>query len=378
MPTGKWNRSLRLIAAPVAAVLMTLVMAASAQAVRIGDITRIESQRVNKLHGLGLVVGLSKTGDSGNFMPTIRPLAAMLTRLQNPVSSPLELTGVKNVALVTVTATVPAGGVRVGDRIDVQVQSIGDAKSLRGGRLFIVPLQGPQRNSIVYALAEGNVRIEDPATPTTGVVDNGAVIEEEILMDVVDAEQRFRLVLDDATADFRMSSSIAEAINLDARRELEGLSIARALDAKTIEVQVPEEYQKNPVPFLGRVLDIQLLLPNATARVEINERTGTIAISGNVQIAPVVISHNSLVVRTQPVVQATAGSPANPVTSSAVTSGPVESTFIGIDPRGEGGTMLQDLVDALNVLRVPAKDRIDIIKQLARSGHIRAEVSFAD
>ena len=363
---------------PLIVALLAALPAAPAQAVRIGDITRVESQRVNKLHGLGLVVGLNKTGDSGNFMPTIRPLAAMLTRLQDPVASPLELTGVKNVALVTVTATVPASGVRVGDRIDIQVQSIGDAKSLRGGRLFIVPLQGPQRNSIVYGLAEGNVRLEDPTTPTVGVVDGGAVIEEQILMDVVDAQHRFRLVLVDSVADFRMSGSIAEAINLDARREMEGLAIARAIDAKTIEVQVPEEYQKNPVPFLGRVLDIQLLLPNSPARVEINERTGTIAITGQVQIAPVVISHNSLVVRTQPLVQASAGSPSTPVVSSATTVPSTETHFVGVDPRGEGGTMLQDLVDALNVLRVPAKDRINIIKQLARSGHIRAEVNFAD
>jgi flagellar P-ring protein FlgI len=362
----------------IATLLLLGLLAGQAQAVRIGDITRVESQRVNKLHGLGLVVGLNKSGDSGNFMPTIRPLAAMLTRLQNPVTSPLELTAVKNVALVTVTATVPASGVRVGDRIDVQVQSIGDAKSLRGGRLFIVPLQGPQRNSIVYALAEGNVRVEDPSTPTVGVVDGGAVIEEEILMEVVDGRHRFRLVLDDPMADFRMSGAIAEAVNLDARREMEGLPIARALDAKTVEVQVPEEYQKNPVVFLGRVLDIQLLLPNAPARVEINERTGTITISGHVQIAPVVISHSSLVVRTQPVVQAAAGTAGNPVVSTATTSPGTETTFVGVDPRGEGGTMLQDLVDALNVLRVPAKDRIDIIKQLARSGHIRAEVTFAD
>ncbi len=374
--TNKIGR--RVASVVVALAVVVGATAGLAQAARIGDITRVESQRVNKLHGLGLVVGLSKTGDSGRFMPTIRPLASLLTRLQDPVASPLELAGVKNVALVTVTATVPASGVRTGDRIDVQVQSIGDAKSLKGGRLFIVPLQGPQRNSIVYALAEGNIRLEDPTTPTVGVVDGGAVIEEEILMDVVDTQHRFRLVLDDGVADFRMSSAVSEAINLDSRREMEGAAIARALDARTVEVQVPEEYQENPVPFLGRVLDIQLLMPNAPARVEINERTGTIAISGHVEIAPVVISHASLVVRTQPVVQASAGTPAGPVVSSATTSSANETTFVGIDPRGEGGTMLQDLVDALNVLRVPAKDRIDIIKQLARAGHIRAEVNFAD
>ncbi len=124
----------------------------------LSSICRIKGQEENTLQGLGLVVGLNGTGDGGDFLPTIRSLATAMQLMGNPIGKggPLELKNAKNIALVMVTAKVPAAGARQGDRVDCTVSSIGAAKSLEGGQLFLTPLQGPQVDRPrVYAFAEG-------------------------------------------------------------------------------------------------------------------------------------------------------------------------------------------------------------------------------
>ena len=359
------------------AVLVTVsATCGAARGVTIGDITRVEGQRVNKLRGLGLVVGLKGTGDGGDFLPAIRPLAAMLQRMSDPVVSAAELEDAKNIALVTVTATVPESGARMGDRLDVQVQSIGSSKSLKGGRLFLTPLQGPHRDSIIYALAEGPVRLEDPQTPTCGVVDGGGVLEEEVLTGFVE-DNRFRLVLKEGGGEFSTAAAVADVVNQHTEYEV-GRAIARALDARTIEVEVPEAYREDPVPFLGRVQRLDLLLPRRQARVKVNERTGTIVISGDVEISPSVVSHKTLVVTAQPVAAATATGQGVSSTALAVQPFVEEGPFFGLDPQNESGARLQDLVAALNVLKVSAEDRIAIVKLLAKAGQIHADVTFTE
>src|SRR5215211_2664884 len=125
-------------------IILALIVsfAQSAQGVKVADITRLSGQRTNVLTGLGLVYGLKGTGDGGDFLPAIKPLASMLGKFADP-STVQELNKVQNVALVSITATVPQNGVRDGDKIDVYVTSLGAASSLRGGRLFVTPLQGP-------------------------------------------------------------------------------------------------------------------------------------------------------------------------------------------------------------------------------------------
>src|SRR5436309_2730836 len=117
-------------------ILVCLLLARPALAVKIADITRLSGQRSNVLTGLGLVYGLKGTGDGGDYLPAIRPLAGMLSKYANP-STVRELANAQNVALVSITATLPADGVRDGDKIDCYVTSIGAAASLKGGRLFV-------------------------------------------------------------------------------------------------------------------------------------------------------------------------------------------------------------------------------------------------
>src|SRR5580700_642523 len=145
------------------------LIAPPAGAVKIADITRIGGERTNVLTGLGLVYGLKGTGDGGGFAPAIAPLRSMLAKFGDPVTVQ-ELNNAANVAVVMVTATVPGAGARDGDHLDVNVSSVGAAASLRGGRLFVTPMQGPLPGGPLLALAEGPITLEDPSTPTVGVI----------------------------------------------------------------------------------------------------------------------------------------------------------------------------------------------------------------
>src|SRR5215212_9508054 len=119
-----------------------LLLAPPAMAVKIADITRLSGQRSNVLTGLGLVYGLKGTGDGGDFMPAIKPLATMLSKYAN-AATVRELANAQNVALVSITASVPPDGFRIGEKVDCYVTSIGQATSLKGGRLFVTPMVGP-------------------------------------------------------------------------------------------------------------------------------------------------------------------------------------------------------------------------------------------
>src|SRR5690242_4139216 len=175
-------------------LLITFATAPRAFAVKIADITRIGGQRTNVLTGLGLVYGLKGTGDGGEFSPAIKPLASMLAKFSNPTAVK-ELSNVQNVAVVGLTATLPSNGVRDGDHIDVYVTSFGAATSLRGGRLFLVPMQGPKAevNGEIFAMSEGPIVIEDPSTPTVGVVKGGCVMEQDLPAKYID-NGRFWLI----------------------------------------------------------------------------------------------------------------------------------------------------------------------------------------
>lgn len=348
----------------MAAAVLAAVLASSAQAVKIDDICKLKGQRVNKLVGMGLVLGLPGTGDGGKYLPAIRPLAATLSKFANPVLSPEELKNANNIALVMVIATIPENGVREGDAIDVQVSSIGAAKSLAGGRLFLTPLQGPnQADPTIYAWAEGPLVVENPENQRVAVVRQGAVMEEEVFAQYVNNGQ-VTLVLQDGHAGWATAAAIATIINEAESQPGRLARIATALDPKNVVVTISRQEQANPAGFLSRILNLEVVMPPTEARVTINERTGTIVITGDVEIGPVAISHKGLSITT---VQ-----PAAPPTPAAPQV--VEKTFVAIDSQHENSTKLTALLDALNQLKVPAQDRIAIIKMIHATGKLHAEL----
>lgn len=347
---------------------------ASAQ-IRLKNICRVKGQEQNTLHGMGLVVGLKGTGDGGGFLPAMRSLAMAMELMGSQIGKggAAELKDAKNVALVSVTATVPAAGARQGDEIDCQLSSIGAAKSLEGGRLFITAMMGPQAEGTrIYAFCEGPLHIDDTKIPTTAKVHGGCRLEEDFL-NVFVKNNKITLVLDRHHADFEVAQEVAELINRhwysttemgSAGRaatgklvSLQNKPVAKALNALFIEVEIPPAYQKEHVDFVSQVMGLTIAEPQTAARVVINERAaggGSIVIGADVEIGSIVVSHNNIVVETGDNLPA--------------------ERFVAIDPGELQTAKLKALVAALNAVKVPTKDIIQIIKDIERNGKLHGQL----
>jgi flagellar P-ring protein precursor FlgI len=344
------------------AILVTLAgLAATAWptvsqgAVRLKDIARVKGQESNSLQGLGLVVGLKGTGDGGKYLPTIRSLATVMQYMRSPVlGGAAELKDASNVAIVMVTATVPPGGGRQGDQLDCQVSSIGAAKSLAGGRLFLAALQGPNIDQAqVFAFAEGLVHLDDPTSPTVGRIHNGCRLEEDFFNPFVENNQ-LTLVLDRNHADFEVAQEAAEVINSQLSIQSGEATPAKALNSQNIVVNVPMQYRDDYVLFVSQIMSLSMPEPAIEARVVINERAGSIVIGSDVEIGAVVVSHKNIVIETE-----------NPLPTDR---------FVPLDPSGTQTPKLRSLVSALQAVKVPNADIIEIIKGLERNGKLHGRL----
>jgi flagellar P-ring protein precursor FlgI len=320
------------------------------------SICRLKGQEENTLQGLGIVVGLKGTGDGSSFLPTLRTLEKVLKVMGEPLGRKAldEIKDTKNVALVTVTATIPAAGAREGDKIDCVVNSIGSAKSLSGGRLFLTPLIGPDRtNPRIYAFAEGPITLDDPSITNNGRVFEGCRLEEDFFNAFI-KDGKITLVLDQYHADFQIAQDVAELINKQLSFQNGGNPLAKAINQVNIVVSIPLQYRDDPVLFVSQVLSLPILEPQSVPRVVINERSGSIVISGDVEIGAAVVSHKNIVVETG---GARAAQP-----------------FMPVDPADPNAPKLKALVETLNALHVATPDIIDIIKGLDRNGKLHAQL----
>ena len=364
------------------AIAALLAVPSSVLAVpKVGDITHLQGSRTNKLMGLGLVVGLPGTGDGGKYAPTMRSLAALQKKFANPVLTLDELKNAKNVAIVQVETTLPRDGVREGDQVDVVVSSLGPAKSLKGGRLLMTPLVGPNPDDPrgAMALASGPVQIEDPEVLTVGRVHQGATLEQDWIHNYIALgrelpvrnyegiqpdEPYVTLVIDEPHAQWAVAYTIARTLNSESEVG-DGTASAQnaiAIDPRTVVVRIPPMDRSNPAAFLYRVEKCQLIMPLTEARVTIHRASGTIVISGDAEISPAVISQKGLtIMATVPPIKPTPEAPQVQ-----------EQRFLAIDPENKGGAKLRDLVDALNLLRVPVEDRITIIEKMHENGQLHA------
>jgi flagellar P-ring protein precursor FlgI len=336
----------------LAALALASVCASSARADhRIGDICRIKGQEENTLHGMGLVVGLRGTGD-GDSKPTLRALARYMELMGHRLSPNQqgqpqieELKNVKNVALVSVTATVPPGGAQQGDTLDCTVSAI-SAKSLEGGHLLLTELHGPlPADRTVYGLAQGPVAIDDPLLPQSGKVSLGCQIETKFQNQFV-KDGKLTLVMNKDHAAFQTTADLETLINQqrDFNSESTGQGVAKAIDQVKIEVTVPPSYADNPALFASLLLDTRTYPPKTDSKVIINERKQAIIVGVDVEIGPVAVMHKGRLIQ--------AGEQ-------------TYNEFVGVDPAAEPEKpKLLALVDALNALKVPAADVIDIIKML--------------
>lgn len=345
-------------------LIVGLLLPATAQAeLRIRDLVRVKGQEENTLHGIGLVVGLKGTGDAGGFA-TMRSLARMMdlmgTRLPPGKDGQYmlsELKDSKNVAMVFVSATVPAAGARQGDTLNVTVANANNAKSLAGGFLLMTPLLGPRPGTDrIYAFASGPIDIPDPTQPVSGNVYNGCRLEEDFF-NVYTQDGKITLVLNKNHASFQTAQDIADVIKNqpDFRDGSSANEVAVAKDQVNIEVRIPEKYAADPVLFVSLVLNQRLFNTDTQARVVVNERAGAIVIGANVEIGAVAVTHRNLVIE--------------------VGEGQTLNEFVPLDPAAnKKATKLQALVEALNAVKVPTADIIDIIKGLERNGQLYGQL----
>ncbi|MBK8267494.1 MAG: flagellar basal body P-ring protein FlgI [Planctomycetes bacterium] len=335
-------------------------------ATSISDVSHLKGRRSNTLMGYGLVVGLSGTGDGGKYAASIRQLQAMLNRFEIPVTQ-AELTDTKNVAIVWVEVKLPENGVREGDSVDVQVSAVGAAKSLQNGRLIPTPLQGPGLDRI-FAFAQGAVRVLDPKLKSTGVITNGAVLEEDVIHSYINDSWEFTLVLEDVHASHALAAAIAQAINEDQSEVGQLRQFARAIGPKNVVIDIPIEYRPNPAEFIGRVEGLELLMPTSEGRIVINRRTDTIIVGEGVEMGPAAIVHGGMTIRmTMPEPKPTEQNP-------KIT----DNYAAPLDTTNQGGPKLQDLVNKLNQLNVPAKDIIEIVENLYKTGKIRGKLVYQE
>ena len=342
------------------AIAVGLLSASAPGQLRLRDICHVKGQEENTLHGLGLVVGLKGTGD-GDAKPTSRALARYLKHMGSPVDQGPnqtelldDLKGTRNVALVFVTATVPAAGAREGSKLNCTVSAFGSAKSLAGGYLMMTSLLGPRPGSErVYAFAQGPIYLEDSENPNSGKIQGGCTLQVDFENKYHTADGKITLVLDRNHAGFQTAGEVADLLNSQTYLRDDNnrsVSIAKAIDQVNVQVQIPPEEMDDRVSFVSLVLGQRLPSPELEARVVINERTGAIAIDGDVEIGPVTITHKNVSVDTN------AGSSAG--------------QFVGIDPTKAATAKLKDLVSALNAVNLSAEDKIEIIKLIDRSGNL--------
>lgn len=346
-------------------VLAALLLGAPALGTTLGDIVRVQSAEGGALIGMGLVVGLNGTGDGADIAPAHRALTQMVTRYLDETAVPRELMGSGSVAIVSLQAQVPPNGVRSGDRIQVEVSAVGNAESLQGGQLLVAPMTTPVPGGPVMAFASGRVTLPNLEHLTSGTIETGVQMVADVVGPSLDRHGRLQLVLSHHVATWSVSSRLASLIN--DLLEPDGPPIARAVDPKNIFVQVPEAQRDDPAGFISQIMqtNVEPELIHSGARVTINERTGTIVFTSDVEVVPVAISHRGLTITT--VTPEPEVNDLNPRVQ--------EGNFLSLDPNRRGGTKLSDLVSAFNQLKVPAEDRIAIVRQLHRTGALHAQLS---
>ena len=345
-----------------ALALVTTLLSRVGLGVRIQDLARTDNDQPGELQGIGLVMGLKGTGDGGDNTAAMRALQAAMGKLGNNVPNIDDLKGSKDVAIVQVSVAIPSTGAHPGDRLDVKVNAI-SAKSLKGGRLFIAPLQSPNPNiKDPFGFASGDLTLEDDTQPTAAVIragkTGGATITANINNDAV-SHTRFYLILQPQAAGFANANAIADQINEEVAAQTDGKAIAYAPNGTRVVVDIPAAEAAKPSAFMARILALPLPKLPTPARVIINSRAKTIIITGDVELSPTVISVNGMTI--------TVGA-TNPPGSRV--------DFVALDPQKQGGAKMQALVDAFNMLKVNADDRITIIKQLHESGALRADLEI--
>jgi len=356
-------------------LLLSLFVATSARADRIKDLASIDGVRDNHLTGFGIVVGLDGTGDDVMSPVVKTSLTTMLKRLGltvDPTSMKM-----KNVAAVMLTAELPAFG-KPGQKIDVTISSMGNAKSLSGGTLLAAPLKGPDGKTIGIAqgaLSIGGFTAEGASGSSTkknhtlvGSIPGGATLEVAAPTVMPTKELTFILNTEDFTTATRMQAAI--------EAQLPGL--AKTRDGAAVTVLISGDW-KAKVPELIAKLEAIEVDPDVRAKVVVDEKTGTVVVGEAVTLRPAAITFGSLTVEvteTPTVVQPTA-----PVFGGkGVKTKTVPNTQIKVEEPNNTmkvlnkATTVGDVAAAFAALGAKPRDLVSILRALKAAGALRAEL----
>jgi len=370
--------------------LMSVVM--PAQAERIKDLVDMAGVRSNQLVGYGLVAGLSGTGDGKDLLVTGQSLKSLLSGLGVSIDGPVSefdlgdsLVGLvaqqarqplqtDNLAAVLVTAEIPPFS-KPGQRIDVNVSTIGTAESLRGGNLILTELRGIDGQ--VYALAQGaltvtGINIDSNGSsvqigvPTSGRIPNGAIVERLIETPFDSADN---IVFNLRDQDFSTAHAISRKIN-----DIYGDGAASALDGASVAIRLPRDPEAR-VAYISDVQNLEVDPGDPVARVVINARTGTAVINRSVKVTAAAVSNGNLTVRVQALNQVS-----QPGAFAGGETAGVTNAVIDVEEQNgnmfvfESGVDLQDIVDAVNQVGASPSALIAILEALKRSGSLKAEL----
>ena len=345
-----------------------------AHAARIKELSSVAGVRPNQLSGYGLVVGLDGSGDQSTAVPfTTQSLTSMLQQLGVTVPPGTNLQP-RNVAAVMVTATLPPYALP-GQAVDVNVSSIGNAKSLRGGTLISTPLKGVDGQ--IYALAQGNVVIGGAGAAaggskvvinqlSSGRVPAGATVERAVPNDALQG-QVLQLALN--ASDYQAASAVARAIN-----QAKGAGTAVAVDARLVRVSLPAPAEQR-VAFLADIEDLQVQLAKPAAKVILNARTGSVVLNEAVTLGACAVAHGNLSVTIS-----TTPSVSQPGPLSGGRTVVTEQSDIAISAGNKAmiempaGVRLSEVVKALNAMGATPQDLLVILQAMKSAGALLAEL----
>lgn len=321
---------------------------------KIGDIASVVGVRDNQLIGYGLVIGLNGTGDKSGSKFTMQSISNMLESVNVKISA--DDIKSKNVAAVMITASLPPFA-RQGDKIDIQISSIGDAKSIQGGTLVMTPLNAVDGN--IYALAQGAIVSGNSNNLLSANIINGATIEREVSYDLF---HKNAMVLSLKSPNFKNAIQVQNTLN-----KVFGNKVAIALDPKTIQITRPERLSM--VEFLALVQEIPINY-SAKNKIIVDEKSGTIVSGVDIIVHPIVVTSQDITLKITK----------EPLNDSKNTQDldnnmSLDTAHNTLSSNGKSIT-IAGVVKALQKIGVSAKGMVSILQALKKSGAISAEMEI--
>lgn len=317
---------------------------------KIGDLTNIAGVRDNQLMGYGIVIGLNGTGDKGGSKFTAQSMANMLETMNVKVTA--DDIKSKNVAAVMVTASLPPFA-RQGDRIDIKISSIGDAKSLQGGTLVMTPLNAVDGQ--IYAVAQGAISVGKGDSLVSGTINGGATIEKEVIYNLANQSST---TLSLKKSDFQNAIKVQNKIN-----EVFGDNSATALDSRTIKINKPNNLSM--IEFLALVQEVDIPY-SAREKIVIDEKSGTIVSGLGISVQPIVLTHGDLTLKITNEFDTNDKS----TKVDSMTLDPQTNT---LSSNGKTPTVAS-VVRALQRLGASPQSIVSILETMKRSGAIAADI----